>query len=135
MNQERNLAAENDVRNVVELHLNASVGEHSGKNGNFFSFVLQAKRLKLLLYGFFSIKGRRRNRRLDYFYERQQRGLRLSPFLRAFEGKTVLPGASDTSNLLVDGGTEQKKSDKPKNKSYGRPNESVEHSGMGMSNE
>lgn len=134
MNKERNLASKNDVGNVVELKFNPRSSESARKYGNFFSIRSQAQRLNLLLYRLLTFKRRRRDRIFHDLYERQKRGLLLSPFLRALEAHAIFPGARNLSDLSFDGGTKQEKGNKPKDESYGRPNESVGHSGIGMAN-
>jgi len=111
------------MRDVVELKLNPCVGENTDKDSYFFAIGLQAKRLKLIIDRLFSRKSRQRDWLFHELHERQKRGLRLSPFLRAFEGNTVFAGPSNARDLSVNRGLKQQHGDKTKNKGNGWPNQ------------
>lgn len=132
--KENDLTTKNSVRDVVELKLNPCAGKNADKHNYFFDIGLQAKRLKLIIYRLFSRKRRRRDWLFHELYERQKRGLRLSTFLRSFEGNAVFTGLGNTGDLSVNRGLEQQHGGKTKNESNGGPNESVGHSGIGMAN-
>jgi hypothetical protein len=69
-----------------------------------------------------------------YFYERQERGLLLSPFLRAFESNTVFSSLGNASDFSFERGLEQEHCKNSEYKNNGGPNESVRHIGIEMAN-
>lgn len=133
LDKECDLTAENNVRNAVEVKLNPRGCEDASKNGYFFAIRFKPDFLKLLFNRLFSFKRGRRDWLFHNLYERQKRGLLLSPLLRSFERNPVLTGLGNARDFSFNGRLEQEKGDKPKDEGYSGPNEEVGHVSMANS--
>lgn len=121
------MATKYEICNAVEFKFNTCCGKCAKQNGGFFYIRFQARRLNYFFNCLFSLKHSSRYWVFHYLYERQRRGLYLSPILRAFEGNTILTCPGNASDFSINGRLEQEKGDKPKDEGYGGPNEKVGH--------